>query len=124
MLPAGFGLRTGWSGRVGDDDAGTEFLAAFETFNVKVEAAQILPNRLTDLCIVMVEPSGERSLMIVPTIEDLPELSLDVKGLLMASRFAYTVPYEVGWFKEFAKAVHDGGGQVVVDVEASNPFAG
>jgi len=118
------GLRTGWSGRVGDDDAGAEFLASFDSFNVEVETAQVLPNRITDLCIVMVEPSGERSLMIVPTIADLPQLSQELKRLLNASRFAYTIPYEVEWFREFAKVVHAGGGQVVVDVEASIPLQG
>jgi sugar/nucleoside kinase (ribokinase family) len=118
------GLRTGWTGRVGDDDAGTEFLTAFDIFNVEVDTAQVVPGHITDLCVVMVEPSGERSLMIVPTIEGFPELSPEVKGMLMASRYAYTIPYEVGWFKEFAEAVHKGGGQVVVDVEASIPLQG
>lgn len=118
------GLRTGWSGRVGDDDAGTEYLAEFDSFNVKVDTAQVVPKHITDLCVVMVEPSGERSLMIVPTIEVLPQLSPDVKSLLMESRFAYTIPYEVEWFKEFAETVHEGGGQVVVDVEASIPLQG
>jgi sugar/nucleoside kinase (ribokinase family) len=118
------GLRTGWSGRVGDDDAGAEFLAAFDAFNVTADTAQILPNRITDLCIVMVEPSGERSLMILPTITSLPQLSSEVKDLLCASQFAYTIPYDLAWFQEFANAVHSGGGQVVVDVEASIPIKG
>ena len=116
------GLRTGWSGRVGDDDAGKAYLAAFADYDVVVSSAQVLPDSITDLCVVLVEPSGVRSLMIVPTINAYPELSVTVKNELKRSTFAYTIPYALSWFQEFSKAVHAGGGKVVVDVEASIPM--
>jgi sugar/nucleoside kinase (ribokinase family) len=62
--------------------------------------------------------------MIVPTIPGLPQLSVEVEGLLRACRLGYTMPYELSWFRAFADAVHAGGGQVVVDVEASIPLQG
>ncbi|MCD4671604.1 MAG: carbohydrate kinase family protein [Anaerolineaceae bacterium] len=118
------GLRTGWSGRVGDDDAGGEFLAAFADYGVDASTAQVLPDSITDLCVVLVEPSGERSLMIVPTITALPQFLPVVRRFLASCQFGYTIPYELSWFREFADLVHAGGGQVVVDVESSIPLQG
>ncbi len=118
------GLKTGWTGRVGDDDAGQEYLADFVKYGVDTCTAQMIPGMITDLCVVLVEPSGERSLMIVPTIPGMPPLSADVKDLLRDCRLGYTMPYELAWFQAFADAVHAGGGQVVVDVEASIPLQG
>ena len=118
------GLQTGWTGRVGDDDAGKEYLAAFDDYDVDASTAQVVSDSITDLCVVLVEPSGERSLMIVPTIPGLPQLSAEVEGLLRCCRLGYTMPYDLAWFRRFADAVHAGGGQVVVDVEASIPLQG
>ena len=118
------GMHTGWSGRVGDDDAGEEYLAAFAEYGVDASTAQVMPDSITDLCVVLVEPSGERSLMVVPTISALPQLTPAVGELLRACRIGYTIPYTYGWFGKFADAVHSGGGQVAVDVEASIPLHG
>lgn len=118
------GMHTGWSGRVGDDDAGEEYLTSFGEYGVDASTTQVIPDSITDLCVVMVEPSGERSLMIVPTISALPQLTPVVAELLRACRLGYTIPYSLDWFQKFADAVHAGGGQVVVDVEASIPLKG
>ena len=118
------GLHTGWSGRVGDDDAGQEFLDAFAEFGVDAGTAEVLPNSLTDLCVVLVDPCGERSLLIVPTMQALPSLTPAVCQTLSHSRLGYTMPYELDWFEAFAGAVHTGGGQVVVDIESSVPLQG
>ena len=118
------GLRTGWSGRVGDDDAGREFLNAFADFAVDASHAEVLPGCLTDLCVVLVEPSGERSLLIVPTMPALPALDAVVCQALTESRIGYTMPYALDWFETFARVVHAGGGQVVVDIESSVPLQG
>lgn len=118
------GICTGWSGRVGDDAAGVEYLNDFAEYGVDVSTAQVISGRITDLCIVLVEPSGERSLMIVPTISELPELTPDVTELLQACDYGYTIPYNLDWFRKFSGTVHAGGGKVVVDVESSIPLRG
>lgn len=118
------GLRTGWSGRVGDDDAGQEFLAAFEEYGVDSGTTEVVPGRITDLCVILVEPSGERSMLIVPAIPGRPRLTPAVQDALAHSRAGYTMPYELGWFEIFAEAVHAGGGKVVVDIESSVPLRG
>lgn len=118
------GLCTAWSGLVGDDDAGREFLAAFEDFGVDASMVQVQQNCITDMCVVLVEPSGERSLLIVPTTDSLPSFTQSLQKGLVKCRMGYTMPYELNWFREFAGLVHSGGGQVVVDVESSCPLKG
>lgn len=121
---ARLGLRTGWSGQIGADDGGRLMLAEFEKFGVQAGETVIRPGETTDFCVILLEPGGERTILVVNTIAGDPPLTDGVLAALRQTRRVYTMPRGEAWFKPVAAAVHAAGGQVVVDLEASSPVRG
>lgn len=60
------GVRTVFVGCIGDDALGREGLAALAATGVDVSHAAVDPTRATGTCIVLVEPSGGRSMLPDP----------------------------------------------------------
>jgi sugar/nucleoside kinase (ribokinase family) len=121
---ARLGCKTGWCGTVGDDDFGTILLEGFKHFGVDCSLVEILPGQTSDFCVILLDASGERTILVVPTIHTALPLSPPRLAALSHSRIAYTLPRPVDWFSQFSAAVHSGGGLVAVDVEASSPVRG
>ena len=68
---AALGAPVALVGRVGDDPAGREAVAALRAAGVDVRV-EIDPDRPTGCCVVIVEPGGERSMLPDPGANDAP----------------------------------------------------
>ncbi|MGZ4593703.1 MAG: carbohydrate kinase family protein [Actinomycetes bacterium] len=67
---AALGVRTTFVGCVGDDPFGREGLARLAGTGVDVSRVAVDPARTTGTCLVLVEPSGERSMLPDPGAND------------------------------------------------------
>jgi len=116
---AKLGLRTGWGGLVGGDAFAQTIMREFEVFGVETTDAVILEESSTDFTVIILPPSGERTILVVPILPTPPLLTRSIKQSLSEVRLGYTVFYEQDWFIEVAQLIHAGGGKVVVDMEVS-----
>ena len=121
---AALGLKVGWHGQVGDDDFGRLFRSEFDRFGVHHDYTHVVRDQMTDLCIILLEPSGERTILVVPTNKTPPELSAPVMNALAKSRIAYSLPWPSHWFKPIAEVVRSNQGKIAIDLEASSPVQG
>lgn len=121
---ARLGLRTAWTGTVGDDDNGNIILDGFAQFGVSMEYAKVLPDGNTNFTVILLEPSGERTILVVPTLPSPPALDAVTYNVLRQTRMVYTLPFASGYVKTLADSVHDGGGLLALDVESSAPARG
>jgi len=116
---AKLGLRTDWGGLVGGDAFAQTIMREFEVFGVETTDAVILEESSTDFTVIILPPSGERTILVVPILPTPPRLTSSIKQSLSEVRLGYTVFYEQDWFIEVAQLIHAGGGKVVVDMEVS-----
>ena len=121
---ARLGLRVSWAGALGDDDGGRVIREGFAAFGVDDSLAVIHPGAMSDFTVILLDPSGERTILVVPTLPSPPPLTEAIRAALGQTRVAYTMPYPPHLFTPLAEAVHVGGGLVAVDVEDSSPARG
>lgn len=121
---ARLGLRVGWAGVIGDDDSGAVLRRDFAAFGVDDALAQVRPNQATDFTVILLDNSGERTILIAPTIGEPPALTPSLQAALKHARIVYTLPHPPHWFEPMAQAAHAGDGLVAVDVEQSAPARG
>jgi len=114
---ARMGLKSAWYGCVGDDQLSEMLMAAFHSFGVEVKYVNVIRNSTSDFTVILLQPGGQRTILIAPVLPHPPPLDRDVKKALATTRLAYTVPFEQGWFTEFSSAVHAGGGKTAIDLE-------
>lgn len=116
---ARLGLHTGWSGLIGDDDGGRFVLGEFATYGVDASQAQILPGSAGDFCIILLDDTGERTILVVNSLPEPPPLTEATLEALRHCRVGYALPRPPEWFERFAGAVHAGAGLVAVDMEST-----
>jgi sugar/nucleoside kinase (ribokinase family) len=121
---ARLGLITGWSGLVGDDENGQIVLQDFARFGVNVSYATVLSGSATDFTVILVDPKGDRTILVVPVIKKSLPFSPDTLKALNRARIGYSIPHEPDWFQRFSSSVREGGGKVAVDLEGSSPVSG
>ena len=61
------GLTCGFHGPVGDDDYGRAVLANFALHGVDTTGVVVKPGELTYFCVVLLDDSGEKALVVAPT---------------------------------------------------------
>ena len=109
---ARLGLQVGWGGQVGNDEGGRFLLQDFSNFGVDTRFAEVVPEGTTDFTVILVEPGGERTILVVPT---MPALESPSGGLLegvQKARIVYTVPHPLHWFRPLA-AIKNPGPEIV-----------
>jgi len=121
---AHLGLKVAWGGRVGGDENGRILLNSFAEFDVDTSLSVIDAGGITDFTVILLEPSGERTILVVPTVSPTPPLNETILSTLSQVRSVYTVPHTIGWFNQVAEATHSRSGLVFVDVETSSPVRG
>ncbi len=121
---ARLGVTVGWAGTLGDDEDGRLMRAGFAEFGVDDSYAAVVTGGVTDFTVILLDDSGERTILVVPTLPAPPSLTDSALAALRATRLAYTVPHLPDWFAPRAEAVHAGGGLVALDVETSSPAQG
>jgi len=121
---ARLGMRTAWAGTLGDDENGRLMIDSFHDFGVDTSMAQVLQGVKTDFTVILLDPSGERTILVVPTTPVPITLDANVYSELVDVSIVYTLPQPENWFLPVAEAVHAGEGLIAVDVESSAPVNG
>ncbi len=118
------GLHTAWAGTIADDERGNLILDDFANFNVDASHITVLPDENSNFTVILLEPSGERTILIVPVLPSPPPLDETVLAALSQAKMVYSIPFGAEWVETIANAVHLGGGILALDVEASSPAQG
>jgi sugar/nucleoside kinase (ribokinase family) len=121
---AKLGASTAWAGVLGQDENGALMIKSFQEYGVDTSPARIDPYVTTDFTVIMVDPSGERTILVVPTSPAPPKLDAKFFAALEDTKIVYTQPQPLEWFTPIADAVHAGGGVMAVDVEANTLVKG
>lgn len=116
------GLPSAWAGVLGDDADGRLVLSEFARFGVDTAHTHILPGARTDFCVILLDASRERSILVVPTTQPAPVLTDELLQALSQARLAYLIPQRQEIYAQISQAVHSGGGLLAVDVEVGEPL--
>ncbi len=114
---ARLGLRSGFIGAVGDDANGGLVRDDFARFGVDTRHLTVRPNTPTNFTVALIDGTGEKALVIVPTAWD--ELALDaaLAAYIQGARILYTTLYDRDQFARLAATAHAATTLVAVDIE-------
>jgi len=115
------GLRTGMVGWVGDDADGQRVLADLHRFGVDTSQVIIQADTGTNYTTVLLDSSGEKAIIIVPTSFDTLDLDSTLTEYLSQARLVYCAAYDPEQLARVAAVVHAAGGLLTTDIE---PAAG
>jgi sugar/nucleoside kinase (ribokinase family) len=115
------GLRTGMVGWVGDDADGQRVLSDLHRFGVDTAHVIIQPETTTNYTTVLLDSSGEKAIIIVPTSFDTLNLDSSLIAYLSRARLVYCAAYDPEQLGRVAAVVHAAGGLMTTDIE---PAAG
>jgi sugar/nucleoside kinase (ribokinase family) len=91
---------------------------------VNTGLVEIRSGETSDFCVILHEPNGERTILVVNTIPSLPPLNPAVEAALGQARLVYTIPLDLNWLLQLAGLTHAGGARLVLDIESSSPMGG
>ncbi len=117
---ARLGLRVAWSGVIGSDEGGRVLRQSFEDFGVEVVRAESTPDTISDFTVILLEPSGRRTILIVSRGERGPALTEAGLEVLAQARLVYTAPWTATWLREVARACQQAGIPLALDVEPNS----
>lgn len=117
---ARLGLAAGWAGVLGDDAGGEMVLRDMQQYGLDTRLAEVLPGTASDFCIILLDPSRERTILVCNTTRNIPDLRPQLLDALAAARMVYLIPQCAGYFDQLHAAVRAGGGKLAVDMEASH----
>jgi sulfofructose kinase len=110
------GLRVAALAEVGDDPAGQVIIDDFANYGVDTSLIQIRTGGKTCFTIILIPPSGEKAIVIVPTFR--PEYPLDrLRATFCQTRLIYLMPQNAEQFLGIARLAHECGAEVMIDVE-------
>jgi ribokinase len=118
------GLKVAWSGLLGDDEAGKFLLDDFSRFGVDTSLAEVRAGESSDFCVILLEPDGERTILVVNTLPGPPPLSPGVRAAISQAKVIYCLPYSLEWIYQLAQVAHAGGCRLALDIESSCPLQG
>lgn len=103
---------------VGGDEAGRAVIEDFEAFGVATEWIQVRDDLETHFTVILIEPSGERSIVVVPMFKERfdPERS---RQALAQARAMYYMTNDPEQFIRMAGLARDAGALVMIDVETT-----
>lgn len=110
------GLQVTSFSNVGDDEGGRIVIEGFEQFGVDTSLIRVREDTETHFTVILVDPTGERAIVVVPTFRD--KYPLDVAaGVLPDTRVMYMMPQDHEQFLALARLAHTHGAEVMIDVE-------
>lgn len=110
------GLKVASLSATGTDHYADKILKDFKRFHVSQEFIDIVPDLEANMAIIMLDSSGEKSLIYVPGKE--PKASkTQYEHALSQCQIVYTMPGDVVEFEKFAGIAHQHQAHVVVDIE-------
>ena len=101
---------------VGADADGQLIIDDFVKAGVSVDFLESIPGFATPFTIPLIEPSGERSILLMRNLAQGYNRETALRAIPQARAF-YMMPSPVPTFAEFAQIAHDSGTLVMVDIE-------
>lgn len=117
---AQLGLSTGYVGSVGQDDSGRMLRDAFITSHVDVTALRLAKNEKTPFTVIMVNPQGERVILLPQFPLYQQPLDNDQLDYLRHSDVIYSFPQSLAWCQLLYDCVHPRDGHLILDIEHSS----
>ena len=111
------GLRTGMVSWVGDDADGQLVLDDLRRFGVDTTHVVVEPGASTNFTVVLIDPSGEKAIIIVSTTFDTLHLDATLTAYLGSARIIYSTSYDLDQLARVATVVHAAGGLMATDIE-------
>ncbi len=121
---ARLGLDVAWSGLLGDDDAGRFLLEDFSRFGVDTSLVEVRPGESSDFCVILLEPSGERTILVANTLPGPPPLTPGLRAAFSQAKVVYCMPYSLEWLSELVQAARTEDCRIALDLESSCPLKG
>lgn len=121
---ARLGMRVAWGGLLGKDKGGELSLRAFQDFEVDTSLVVVDANQQSDFCVILLDPGGERTILVVPTTPSPPPMNEEILQAAGMTRVVYTLPHRPEWYLPLADVVHNAGGLMCLDLETSSPSQG
>ena len=115
------GLRTGMISWIGDDPNGQLVLDELYRYGVDTHFVFVQENTLTNYTTVLLDPSGEKAILIVPTTFDTLTLTRELTTYLQQVKAVYCTPFDLDQLARVSHAVHANDSLVCTDIE---PAAG
>ncbi len=115
---AALGMRVASLSTVGGDDFGRRVLAGFDECGVSTEHVLINHSAETHFTVILIEPSGERSIVVVPMLKE--EYDTDhLLRVIPRARALYTMPNDPALFQQMAQIARSHAVLTMIDVEAT-----
>jgi sugar/nucleoside kinase (ribokinase family) len=121
---ARLGLRVGMVSWVGDDADGRLVQEDLHRFGVDTSHLLVEPGTTTNYTVILLTPSGEKSILVVPTAFNRLALDAALSAYLSAARLVYTTAYDLDQVARVAALVRAAGGLLVVDAETAAGLPG
>jgi sugar/nucleoside kinase (ribokinase family) len=110
------GMQVASLSTVGGDEAGRMVTEDFEQFGVSTEFIKVREDVETHFTVILIEPSGERSIIVVPMFDEQFDSELAGRALAQ-SRALYIMPNRPQNFIRLARIAREHGAMVMIDVE-------
>lgn len=115
---ARLGLRVASLSTVGADEAGRQVIDDFENYGVATGFVLVRPDVETHFTVILIEPSGERSIVVVPMFEEVYDDDFLARAIPQARAF-YTMPNKGELSMRMLKVARAHGVLTMVDVEST-----
>ena len=112
------GLEVASLSTVGADEAGQLVIADFQNYGVATDLVVVRQDVETHFTVIFIEPSGERSIVVVPMFEERYDDN-QLQEALSQARALYTMPSDPQLFARMAGIARANGVQTMIDVEAT-----
>ena len=115
---ARLGLQVASLATVGADEAGKLLVDDFQAYGVNTELIQVREDVASHFTVILIEPSGERSIVVVPMFKESYEDEA-LERAIRKSHALYTMPNNADLFGRMATIARAHSVQVMIDVEAT-----
>lgn len=115
---ARLGMRVASLSSVGRDEAGQMIIDDFENYGVDTGYVLVRPDIDTPFTVILIEPTGERSIVVVPTFWEKYDTDF-LRTAISQSRAMHSMPNDAILFVKMAKIARAEGVLVMIDVEAT-----
>ena len=115
---AQLGLGVASLSSVGADEAGKMLITDFERYGVATDFVLVRQGVETHFTVILIEPSGERSIVVVPMFNETYDDDY-LNQVIPQARAFYTMPNNADLFLRMARIARANGVLVMIDVEAT-----
>ena len=115
---ARLGMRVASLATVGEDVSGQEIVADFAAYGVATEFILTKPGGVSPFTVILIEPSGERSIIVVPSFASEYDDAY-LQQVLAQTRAVHTMPRPGARFNRMAQIARANDVKVMIDVESS-----